>query len=198
MEDADAKLHQLARSEKQCIKCEELAACRLRAVAGAGHPHASVMFVSLCPSSEDETEDLPAGSTVMRELTEFIPSLGNGSRDKAFCTTLLKCVPRSGRGVRDPRPEEQENCFAFLSKEISITTPHYIVAIGEKTTRFLLKKLFRDLPYSPDDALELRVFDSPGMRVVPIATPAELRARDAKTRKTYTERLHQLAALMGL
>ncbi len=149
MEDADAKLHQLARSEKQCIKCEELAACRLRAVAGAGHPHASVMFVSLCPSSEDETEDLPAGSTVMRELTEFIPSLGNGSRDKAFCTTLLKCVPRSGRGLRDPRLEEQENCFGFLSKEISITTPHYIVAIGEKTTRFLLKKLFRDLPYSP-------------------------------------------------
>lgn len=198
MEDAAEKLDQLARSEQQCTKCADLVSCRLRAVAGAGHPHAAVMFVSLCPSPEDEERDLPAGSSLIGDLAEFMPTLANGGREKSYVTTLLKCVPRTDCRLREPSPEEKENCFEFLSKEISVTTPHYIVAVGEETTRFLLRKLFRDVPYQPGDALELRVFDSPAFRVVPIATPAELRGRDEKTRKTYAERLHTLSSLMGL
>lgn len=198
MEDAGEKLDQLARSEKQCTKCEELVGCRLRALSGAGHPHAAVMFVSLHPSPEDEQADLPAGTTLVNDLAEFMPTLGNGAREKAYFTTLLKCVPRTDCGVRDPRREEKDNCFSFLSKELSITTPHYVVAIGEDTTRYLLSRLFKDLPYKPGDSLELRCFDSPAFKVVPVATPAELRSRDAKARKAYIEHLHKLAAVMGL
>jgi uracil-DNA glycosylase family 4 len=198
MEDASEKLDQLARSEKQCTKCEELVGCRLRALSGAGHPHAAVMFVALHPSLEDEQADLPAGTTLVNDLADFMPALANGAREKAYFTTLLKCVPRTDCDLRDPSSEEKDNCFSFLSKELSITTPHYVVAIGEATTRYLLGRLFKDLPYSPGDALELRCFDSPAFKVIPVATPAELRQRDARTQKTYGERLHKLAALMGL
>jgi uracil-DNA glycosylase family 4 len=199
MEDASEKLDQLARSEKQCTKCEELVSCRLRALNGAGHPHAAVMFVSLHPSPEDEAADSVAGTSLVNDLAEYMPALSNGAREKAYFTTLVKCVPRSGGdGVRDPRQEEKENCFSYLSKEISITTPHYVVAIGEETTRYLLGKLFKDMPYQPGDSLELRCFDSPAFKVIPVATPDELRQRDDKTRKAYSERLHTLAGLMGL
>ncbi len=49
MEDAAEKLDELARAEKQCTKCDDIVSCRLRALSGAGHPHAQVMFVSLHP-----------------------------------------------------------------------------------------------------------------------------------------------------
>jgi uracil-DNA glycosylase family 4 len=198
MEDASEKLDQLARSEEQCTKCKEIVDCRLRALSGSGHPHAAVMFVSLHPSVADEAANLPAGTELVNDLAEFMPALSNGARESAYFTTLLKCVPRSDCAVRDPKQEEKENCFSYLSKEISITTPHYIVAIGEETARFLLGKLFHDLPYKAGDSLELRVFDSPAFKVVPVATPADLRRRDEKARKDYSDRLHTLAGLMGL
>jgi hypothetical protein len=44
----------------------------------------------------------------------------------------------------------------------------------------------------------LRLFDNPSFKVVPVATPDELRRRDAKARKEYTERLRTLGQVMGL
>ena len=120
------------------------------------------------------------------------------SRESVYVTTLMKCVPRGDAGVRAPETEELQNCFAYLSREISITTPHYILVVGEEATRFVLGKLFRDRPYAPGDALELRVFDNPAFKVVPVATPEELRGRDAKEQKQYRDRLRQLAQLMGI
>jgi uracil-DNA glycosylase family 4 len=198
MEDASEKLDQLARSEEQCTKCEELVACRLRAVSGAGHPHAAVMFVSLCPSLADEAAAKPAGAALLEALATYMPSLGNGARDHSYVTTLLKCVPRSKNSVRSPHDDEKDNCFAFLSNEISITTPHYLVPVGEHVARYLIGKLFHE--HGPDayDPLALRVYDSPAFKVVPIASPDEIAGFDAKTKKDYTERLHSLASLMGL
>lgn len=101
-------------------------------------------------------------------------------------------------GVRAPTAEELDACFDYLSRELSITTPHAILAVGDETARFVLRKLFRDLPYAQGDALELRVFDNPAFKVVRVATPAELRERDAREQRAYVDRLRQLAQLMGL
>lgn len=118
--------------------------------------------------------------------------------DKVYVTTLTKCVPRTGCDLRDPQVAEQDNCYPFLSRELTITTPHYVLPIGETTTRYLLKRLFKDLPYEPGDSLELRLFDNPAFKIVPIATPAEMAARDDKRRKDYGERLRKLSQVMGL
>lgn len=198
MEDAAEKLDQLARAEKQCTRCSDIVACRLRALSGAGHPHAQVMFVSLYPSPEEEAGDLPAGAELLQDLAAFIPALSNGGRSKAYVTTVVKCVPRSDRHLRWPNDDELENCYAFLSNEISTITPHYIVPVGEEASKFLLGKLFGDFDPDEHDALELRVFDSPAFRVVPIATPGEIRSRDDGQRDDYVKRLRSLASLMGL
>jgi uracil-DNA glycosylase family 4 len=198
MEDAAEKLDELARSERACTRCAEIAACRLRALPGAGHPHARVLFVSRSPSPEDEAAGLPAGASAMHFLAGLIPSLNNGGGESSFFTSLLKCVPRSGTTLREPRPEEMENCFGYLAAEISITTPHYVVPIGRETADFVLCKLFRDPPGGMHDPLDLRVVDSPAFRVVPFASAAELGERSEKDRKEYANRLRSLASLMGL
>jgi DNA polymerase len=197
MEDALEQLSALALVESRCTRCAETAARRVRAVPGGGHPHAGVMIVSLAPSEADEAGDGAAGAGLVDELAAFMPALKE-SRERVYVTTLLKCVPRGEEGVRPPVADEMKACFDYLSREISITTPHYILAVGEDLTRFLLGKLFRDLPYSPGDALELRVFDNPAFKVVPVASPEELRGRDAKEQRQYRDRLRQLAQLMGI
>jgi len=197
MEDAVEQLDTLARSVGECTLCEELAASRLRAVPGGGHPHCSVMIVSLAPDPADEAAGRVAGETLLEDLAAFMPALTT-SRDQVYVTTLAKCVPRAGDVTRTPRPDELEACYPFLSKELTITTPHYVLTVGEVTTRFLLGKFFRNRPYESGDSLELRLFDNPSFKVVPVATPAELSERDAKARKEYTERLRSLAQVMGL
>ena len=197
MEDAVEQLDTLARSVGECARCDELVACRLRAVPGGGHPHCAVMIVSLHPDPGDEEGEGPAGGRVLDGLAEFMPELRQNP-DKVYVTTLTKCVPRSGCEVREPSVAEQDNCYPFLSKELTITTPHYVLPVGETTTRYLLGRLFKDLPYEAGDSLELRLFDNPAFKIVPVASPDELGARDEKARKEYAERLRRLAQVMGL
>lgn len=196
MEDALEQLDALARRVGGCDRCAELAARRLRAVPGGGDPHAAVLVVSLAPSAADEAGDGPAGGELLAGLAEHLPALSAGG--SVYCTTLTKCLGRGATGGRPPAPEEQDACYDHLSRELSITTPHYILAVGEPTARYLLRRLFRSRPYEPGDALELRVFDNPAFKVVPVATPAELAARNEKERKAYRDRLRQLGQLMGL
>jgi uracil-DNA glycosylase family 4 len=197
MEDAIEQLDKLARSVGECTRCEELVACRLRAVPGGGHPHCSVMIVSLSPDPADEKAGLPAGATLVEALAEFMPAL-SASADNVYVTTLMKCVPRTACDLRDARLKEQDDCYPFLSKELTITTPHYVLPVGEETARYLLGKLFKDPPYKKGDSLELRLFDNPAFKIVPVATPDELRGRDPKARKEYVERLRALAQVLGL
>lgn len=197
MDDAVEQLDNLARSIGACVRCDELVANRLRAVPGGGHPHCAVMVVTLHPDPTDEAGDGLAGEALVAELAEFMPALAE-HRDQVYVTTLVKCVPRSDCALRAPHSDELGNCYPYLSRELTITTPHYVLTVGEDATRYLLGRLFKDRPYAQDDSLELRLFDNPAFKVVPVATPDELRARDAKTRKEYTERLRKLAQIMGL
>jgi len=197
MDDAVEQLDNLARSIGACVRCDELVANRLRAVPGGGHPHCAVMVVTLHPDPADEAGDGLAGEALVAELAEFMPALAE-HRDQGYVTTLVKCVPRSDCALRAPHSDELGNCYPYLSRELTITTPHYVLTVGEDATRYLLGRLFKDRPYAQDDSLELRLFDNPAFKVVPVATPDELRARDAKTRKEYTERLRKLAQIMGL
>jgi DNA polymerase len=197
MEDAVEQLDNLARSVGECTRCEELAASRLRAVPGGGHPHCSVMVVALHTDPQDEEDGGLAGETLLAGLAEVMPALAD-SRDKVYVTALAKCVPRSDGSPRGPLPQELDNCYPYLSKELTITTPHYVLTVGEETTRYLLGKLYKTAPYEQGDSLELQVFDNPAFKVVPIATPDELRERDPKTREEYSKRLRALAQIMGL
>lgn len=196
MEDALEQLDTLARRVGGCERCSELVARRLRAVPGGGDAHAAVLVVSLAPSVADEAGAGPAGGGHLDGLAQYLPALG--SSERVYCSTLAKCVGRGDAGERPPTTEEQDNCFDYLSRELSITTPHYILAVGEPTARYLLRRLFRTLPYEAGDALELRVFVNPAFKVVPVATPEELAERSEKERKAYRERLRQLGQLMGL
>ena len=62
----------------------------------------------------------------------------------------------------------------------------------------MLARLFKNRPYGEGDSLELRVFDNPAFRVVPVAEPGELGERPEGERESYADRLRALAKTMGL
>ena len=80
MEDAVEQLEKLARSVGECTRCDELVACRLRAVPGGGHPHCAVMVVSLHPDPADEEGGRAAGAAALDGLAEFMPAAAGEQR----------------------------------------------------------------------------------------------------------------------
>jgi hypothetical protein len=189
MEDAVEQLDNLARSVGDALRAKSC---------GGGSARRAVATARGSWSSG--SRDPPAGGSRLAARPTGRPGFcgPRHSRDKVYVTALAKCVPRSDGAVRGPLPQELANCYPYLSKELTITTPHYVLTVGEETTRFLLGKLFKNRPYEPGDSLELRLFDNPSFKVVPVATPDELRRRDPKARKEYTERLRTLGQVMGL
>ena len=152
------------------------------------------MLVGLSPGAADERGDGPAGAALLDDLAEFIPRL-NERRDELYVTTLVKC--RAGTNDDSvPTAAEFEHCYPYLSQEFTITTPHYVLTIGATATTALLARLYKDPPPLEKDPLAPQVFDNPAFKVVALATPDELRAKDAKTRKQYVERLRTLARTM--
>lgn len=194
MEDAAEQLSRLAQAVGECERCRGRG---LRPVPGGGHPHCSVMVVSLQPDPADAANGKPAGATLVQDLAEFMPALA-ATADQLYVTTLFKCVAQDEEDSRTPTTEELDACFPYLSRELSITTPHYILVVGEQATHYILGKLFRDLPYREGDSLELRVFVNPAFKIVPVAEPWELRERGAREREEYCRRLATLAQVMGL
>jgi uracil-DNA glycosylase family 4 len=197
MEDAAAKLDQLAADVAVCERCRELAALRLRAVPGAGHPHAHVMVVAPSPSESDESGDRPGGDSLLAELTTLLPGLGAAHRADVYVTALVKCVPRDENGLRDPLDAERDACFNYLSLEISTITPHFLLPVGRETSEFVLQRLFgRAIAGALPPGI--RVLESPAFRVVPIASPRELTALPDKERRAYVDQLRALAGRIGI
>lgn len=197
MEDAAAKLAQLAADVAGCTRCEGLAARRLRAVPGAGHPHAHVMVVAPCPSESDEAGTGAAGGSLLAELAALLPGLADSERVDVYTTALVKCVPREGEEVREPLDAERDACFDFLSMEISTITPHFLLPVGRETSAFVLQRLFGR---TAAGALPpgIRILESPAFRVVPLASPGELHAMPEKERRAYEEQLRALAGRIGI
>jgi DNA polymerase len=197
MEDAAAKLAQLAEEVTACRRCEELANRRLRAVPGVGHPHAHVMVVAPCPSESDEADAHAAGHSLLAELAALLPGLVDNEKVDVYVTALVKCLPREGPTTREPLNAERDACFNFLSMEISTITPHFLIPVGRDTSAFILQRLF-GRAFAGALPPGIRVLESPAFRVVPLASPRELREMAEKDRRTYVEQLRALAGRIGI
>ena len=196
MEDAAIKLAQLADEVRACTRCPELVARRLRPVPGDGHAHAHVMLVAAAPYGDEERGGRPAGASLLGELAALVSGLGQGERAPLYTTALVKCVPRDENGPRDALREECERCYGYLSREISIITPHVLVPVGEDAAAYMLAKLLGECP--DVRPICLRVFETPAFRVTPVPSPAELRAQSTRERKASIEQLRALASRIQL
>jgi len=204
---AKESLKKLAEEVTQCKKCSDLAKLRNKPVPGTGSPNAKIIIVGNYPI-EKSTEQAgkpftndPSGKLIKKIIKKINLSL---SKD-TYITYLVKCTPRkisSKDAVQAPvaiKPSKKHinNCISFLSKEISIITPHVIISLGLDVSNTILEKFFSlDKKYRSIDKIHMRIFENPSFKLVPFYEPQDVTTAKKIPEDKYIEDFRNLHNLL--
>lgn len=176
-----------------CKKCSDLFKTRKQSVPGIGVSNARIIIVGDYPTEEGaEKAGIPYANDSTGKLIRKILDKTNVSIKKdTYITYLVKCTPRkiittdeNSKAIPiEPKPRHIHNCISFLSREISIITPHIIISLGLNTSNIILKNFFSiDKIYQDMEKIHMRVFANPSFKLVPFRRP-----QDVTITKTFSE-----------
>ena len=178
--DKTELLDALADEIRVCPLCR-LAETRIHAVPGDGNDKAEIMFVGEGPGQQEDETGHPfvgkSGKLLMTELRKI-----GISRDQVFITNIVKCRPP---GNRNPLADEIAACSDWLSAQIALVEPKFIVIVGGPSLNTLVSK---DLRITKARS---RVFRKEGILFIPILHPAAA-LRSPDTMKLFLEDLANL------
>jgi DNA polymerase len=118
-----------------CHNCE-LAKHRTNTVPGTGPVRAQLMFVGEAPGKDEDATGNTFCGLAGTHLDEYYLAKCYGmSRDDVRVVNILKCRPP---GNRNPAPIEVQACQHFLVRQILVTNPKVIVALGKQAGSWLL------------------------------------------------------------
>lgn len=205
--NARKSLNRLKDEVVHCKKCLNLVKTRKRPVPGTGASKGKIIIVGNYPSIEGaEKTGIPytndsSGKLLRNVLQELRLSL---SKD-TYITYLVKCTPRKV-GVKDSEKiltqirllkKYTNNCIYFLTKEISIITPHIIISLGLDTSNIILENFFSvEKKYSNMKKIHMRMFENPSFKLVPFYEPQDVTERKVVTEKKYLEDFKSLSKLL--
>ena len=121
-----------------CQRCP-LAVTRNRPVMGKGNLNAAIMFIAEAPGSSEDRDGIPFTGPSGRVLDELLDSIGM-NRQEIYLTNIVKCHPPKNR---DPFPEEQESCIAYLKYETLQIKPKIIVCLGRIAAQRIIRPDYR-------------------------------------------------------
>lgn len=117
-----------------CLKCS-LGQTRTKFVFGTGNPRAKVMFVGEAPGADEDAQGEPFVGRAGQLLNKIIEAVGM-KREEVYICNILKCRPP---GNREPLPLEMELCTPYLSKQLELVKPQFIICLGRTSAQWLLK-----------------------------------------------------------
>jgi DNA polymerase len=118
----------------ECLKCP-LGQTRTKFVFGVGNPKAKVMFVGEAPGADEDKQGEPFVGRAGQLLNKIIEAVGMKREDVYICN-ILKCRPPNNR---EPLPSEMELCTPYLSKQIELVKPQFIICLGRTSAQWLLQ-----------------------------------------------------------
>lgn len=124
----------LADMVSTCTACD-LHTGRTQAVFGVGNQHADLLIVGEAPGADEDRQGEPFVGRAGQLLNEMLRAIGL-QRESVYIANILKCRPPNNR---DPKPEEAEQCVAYLYQQIALLKPKLIVAVGRIAAQRLLK-----------------------------------------------------------
>lgn len=178
--DTTELLNALADEIRVCPLCR-LAETRIHAVPGDGNTDAEIMFVGEGPGQQEDETGHPFVGKSGKLLTTELRKIGI-SRDQVFVTNIVKCRPP---GNRNPLADEIAACNDWLSAQIALVEPKFIVIVGGPSLNTLVSK---DLRITKARS---RVFRKDGILFIPILHPAAA-LRSPDTMKLFLEDLVNL------
>jgi DNA polymerase len=132
-------LDELKLEVSKCTRCEELVKIRTQTVFGDGTVEAEVMFVGEAPGADEDRQGIPFVGRAGQFMNQCMENAGI-PRSKIYIANTLKCRPPDNR---NPKPEEMENCAAFLAAQIAIINPRIIAPLGNFGLERMVGKKYR-------------------------------------------------------
>lgn len=146
-----------------CPRCR-LSETRTHVVFGEGNPHAEVVVVGEAPGADEDRTGRPFVGRAGKLLDLLLQSAGF-PREAVYICNVLKCRPP---GNRNPEPEEIAACSPYLMRQLELTAPRAILAVGTFPAQTLLRST------TPIGRLRGAVHQMDGVAVVPTYHPAAL------------------------
>lgn len=128
--------------EQKCQGCEKCELCKGRTnlVFGVGREDAKIMFVGEGPGEQEDLQGEPFVGKSGQLLDKYLDYI-DLSRDKnVYIANIVKCRPPQNR---DPKPEEQDECIAYLREQFKAIRPKIIVCLGRIAAQRLISPDFR-------------------------------------------------------
>lgn len=185
------KTWQLAKLNKKMLQCSKCALCKNRGhvVFGAGNPDGEIMFIGEAPGKKEDELGIPfVGSTgiILNKMLDNIKL----KREDMYLTNICKCRPPENR---DPLPEEIQECWPWLEKQIEIISPKIIITLG----RHALNCFLPDVKISEvhGKLFEIEIPKIGKNKIFPMYHPAAARI-SKKTRALFEEDFKKLPRLL--
>ncbi|MBO4639053.1 MAG: uracil-DNA glycosylase [Treponema sp.] len=110
----------------RCTKCQ-LARTRNNVVPGEGVENPDVLVIGEGPGYDEDMSGRPFVGKAGILLDKMLAAIGLDRTKNCYIANIVKCRPPNNR---DPQPEEQSTCFAFLQAQIHILKPKMILCMG--------------------------------------------------------------------
>lgn len=123
-------------SEKiaRCQNCR-LAGTRIHTVPGEGVPHPLVLVVGEGPGEMEDRSGRPFVGPAGQLLDKMLAAICLSRTTNCHIANIVKCRPPHNR---NPYPDEEDACFAFLETQIHVLKPKVILAMGNVAVKKLL------------------------------------------------------------
>lgn len=121
-----------------CARCP-LAGTRNKAVMGRGNLKSPILFIAEAPGGSEDRDGIPFTGPSGKLLDELLCGVGL-TRQDIYLTNIVKCHPPQNR---DPLPQEQEACIAYLKYETLLIRPRIIVCLGRIAAQRIIRPDYR-------------------------------------------------------
>lgn len=128
------ELAEIDQEVRDCRACKDIVSFRQQTVFGAGPLNPTVCFMGEAPGADEDRQGVPFVGKAGQLLTKIIAAM-KLEREEVYILNALKCRPPQNR---TPVPEEIEHCRHYVTRQLEVLQPKYIVCLGAVAVRSLL------------------------------------------------------------
>ena len=126
---------------RDCLGCTGCALCQTRThvVFGVGSEQAEVMLIGEGPGEQEDLQGEPFVGRAGKLLDDML-ELIDLDRGRIYIANIVKCRPPKNR---DPLALEQDACFPWLERQITLLQPKIIVCLGRIAAMKMIREDFK-------------------------------------------------------
>lgn len=125
---------QLKLSVSHCTVCP-LSQTRTQTVFGVGDENADWLFVGEGPGAREDAIGEPFVGQAGKLLDQMLAAIGLKRDHQVYIANIVKCRPPNNR---NPSLNEARQCEPYLTRQIELTKPKLIIALGKVAAQNLL------------------------------------------------------------